>query len=98
MSYCELGLGGWVGGWVGEKTYPDSNQQSNTSSTRLRGGKEGPRWLGMVMWSTLSRWRSVMPWTPLSSSSWAMEEMAICCMRRWVGGWVGGWVEEEEAV
>lgn len=57
---------------------PDSNQQSKTSSTRLRSPL--PCLLGIVIWSILSRWRSVMPLTPESSSSCSIEEMqTICC-------------------
>lgn len=46
---------------------PDSNQQSNTSSTRL--STPLPFCEGIVMWSILSRCRSVTPFTPESRSS-----------------------------
>ena len=52
---------------------PDSNQQSKTSSILLRGAL--PFLEGMVMWSMLSRWRSVIPLTPESSSNSATEPM-----------------------
>src|SRR5277367_2299565 len=50
---------------------PDSNQQSKTSSILFRGAP--PFLEGMVMWSMLSRWRSVIPLTPESSSSSATD-------------------------
>jgi len=64
---------------TGTTHLPDSNQQSKTSSTRLRSPL--PFLLGIVMWSILSRWRSVMPVTPDSSSSSATDEMQTICVR-----------------
>lgn len=56
---------------------PDSNQQSNTSSTRFRFPL--PFFEGMVMWSMLSRCRSVIPVTPDSSSSSLIEPIEMIC-------------------
>ena len=50
---------------------PDSNQQSKTSSMRLNCPL--PFCDGMVMWSMLSLWRSVIPVTPERRSSSAIE-------------------------
>ena len=59
--------------WGGGLYLPDSNQQSKTSSILFRGAL--PFLEGMVMWSMLSRWRSVIPLTPESSSSSATDPM-----------------------
>ena len=60
--------------WIESKPpthLPDSNQQSNTSSTRFKSPL--PCLEGMVMWSMLSRCRSLIPVTPDCFSSSATE-------------------------
>lgn len=52
---------------------PDSNQQSKTSSTRFN--TPLPCFEGIVMWSILSLWISVIPVTPDSVSSSSTEPM-----------------------
>jgi hypothetical protein len=53
---------------------PDSNQQSNTSSTRVNGGLPGVA-DGMVRASTWWRWRSVTPVAPVRASNSATDPM-----------------------
>lgn len=63
---------------------PDSNQQSKTSSIRLR--IPFPWRDGMVIWSMLSLWRSVIPFTPdnVSNSSTEPTAMTWKLIRNWM--------------
>lgn len=67
-----------IDGYVKNEAHlPDSNQQSNTSSTRRR--TPFPVLDGIVISSMLSRWRSLIPVRPESDSNSAIDPMHTIC-------------------